>query len=44
MRLRAGTVRLAVHRAIETAGRGTDQAEWLAEQAHAIVSVGCTRA
>jgi 1-acyl-sn-glycerol-3-phosphate acyltransferase len=44
MRLRAGTVRLAVHRAIETAGRSTDQAESLAEQAHAIVSVGCARA
>ena len=44
MRLRAGTVRLAVHRAIETAGRSTDQAESLAEQAHAIVSVGCAQA
>ncbi|HVR72162.1 MAG TPA: lysophospholipid acyltransferase family protein [Vicinamibacteria bacterium] len=43
MRLRSGIVRLAVHQALPTAGRGLDQAGSLARQAQAIVSVGCER-
>ena len=44
VRLREGTVWLAVHQPIETAGRGPDQAQSLAEQVRAVVSLGCARA
>ena len=44
LRLRPGSVRLAVHQAIPTVGRGPDHAQALAEQARAIVSLGCARA
>jgi 1-acyl-sn-glycerol-3-phosphate acyltransferase len=44
LRLRAGTVRLAVHEAIPTAGRGLDHAQALAEETRTIVSLGCATA
>jgi 1-acyl-sn-glycerol-3-phosphate acyltransferase len=44
LRLRAGTVRLAVHEAVPTAGRGPDQAAAVARQVHAAVALGCAPA
>jgi 1-acyl-sn-glycerol-3-phosphate acyltransferase len=44
MRVRGGTVWLAVHQAIPTAGRGPDQAGSLAEETHSVVSLGCAGA
>jgi 1-acyl-sn-glycerol-3-phosphate acyltransferase len=44
LRLRPGSVRLAVHPAIPTAGRAREDALALAEQARTIVSQGCSRA
>ncbi len=44
LRVRGGTVWLAVHPPIETAGRGPDQAQSLAEETRSVVSLGCARA
>lgn len=44
VRLRPGTVRLAVHPPLATAGQAAGQAQALATQAREIVSLGCGRA